>query len=208
MIGMMRALAFTGGDWVIYILLLCSVLTVAVIVERAVLLSREKKDVEKAKEVFGRIVADGQLGAIHDALTGNPSLPARVLQGAYAKISQGVYVVEETLVSLTNEEKRRLENRMIILNTLGNNAVYVGLFGTVLGVIKAFRDLSLAGGGGAEVVMQGLSEALVATATGLLVAIPCVIAYNILQKSIKEILTESDAMSRLLLAKIKTDAKR
>ena len=94
---------------------------------------------------------------------------------------------------------------MIILNTLGSNAVYIGLFGTVLGVIKAFRDLSLQGGGGAEVVMQGLSEALVATATGLLVAIPCVIAYNIFSKQIKEILAESDAMARLVLAKLKTE---
>ena len=96
---------------------------------------------------------------------------------------------------------------MIILNTLGGNAVYIGLFGTVLGVIKAFRDLSLQGGGGAEVVMQGLSEALVATAAGLLVAIPCVVAYNYFQKSIREILADADAMARLLLARLKTEKK-
>ncbi len=176
MIALMRALAFTGGDWVIYILIACSVLTVAVIVERAIVLSRERKE---------RAVA------------------ARILKAGQDKTPEGVYIVEETMAQALNAERRFLETRMIILNTLGNNAVYVGLFGTVLGVIKAFHDLSMQGGGGAEVVMQGLSEALIATATGLLVAIPCVIAYNIFQKQIREILTDAESLSKLLVAKLK-----
>ena len=205
---MMRALAFTGGDWVIYILILCSILTIAVIVERAVLLSRERKEVDRIKGIFERNASGGNLTKVPAELESSPCLPARVLTQGLSKISQGIYIVEESMESAEAEEKKRLENRMIILNTLGNNAVYIGLFGTVLGVIKAFRDLSLQGGGGAEVVMQGLSEALVATATGLLVAIPCVVAYNIFSKMIKEILADSDAMSRLVLARLKTDAKR
>ena len=208
MIGAMKALAFTGGDWVIYILVLCSILTVAIIVERSVLFSREKKEILALKDAFERFVSQGFTESAAAGFKDSPCLPARVMTEALSKAPEGAYVVEETVANATQREKRRLEDRMIIINTLGNNAVYIGLFGTVLGVIKAFKDLSLAGGGGAEVVMQGLSEALVATATGLMVAIPCVIAYNYFQKAIREITAESDAMARLYLAKLKTDAKR
>lgn len=203
----LNALAFTGGDWVIYILMILSILTIAVIVERAILLSREIKEVRRIKGLFAKEISEGDLKGVQEQFQGSPSLPAKVVTAGISSIPQGLYVVEETLTNATNEERKRLENRMIILNTLGNNAVYIGLFGTVLGVIKAFRDLALAGGGGAEVVMQGLSEALVATAVGLLVAIPCVVAYNAFQKNIKEILTESDGMARMLMAKLKANAK-
>jgi biopolymer transport protein ExbB len=86
---------------------------------------------------------------------------------------------------------------MMLLGTLGNNAPFIGLFGTVLGVIKAFHDLAQSGAG-PEVVMSGLSEALVATAVGLLVALPCVFAFNNLQKRIKDLMGEMEALGRRL----------
>ena len=174
----MKALAFTGGDWVIYILIACSVLTVAVIVERAVVLSREKKGAPGVRKIFDEILSTGDWQQAAAKLGNFQVASARVLAEGFSRQAQGLYILEEALTAAVNREKRRLEERMIILNTLGGNAVYIGLFGTVLGVIKAFRDLSLQGGGGAEVVMQGLSEALVATAIGLFAAIPAVIAYN------------------------------
>ncbi|PLX92205.1 MAG: flagellar motor protein MotA [Desulfuromonas sp.] len=77
------------------------------------------------------------------------------------------------------------QKRLTVLATLGNNAPFIGLFGTVLGVIKAFHDLHLQQGSGIKVVMGGISEALVATAMGLLVAIPAVIAYNAFSKTLQ-----------------------
>jgi biopolymer transport protein ExbB len=77
------------------------------------------------------------------------------------------------------------QKRLTVLATLGNNAPFIGLFGTVLGVIKAFHDLNLQQGSGIKVVMGGISEALVATAMGLLVAIPAVIAYNAFSKTLQ-----------------------
>jgi len=74
------------------------------------------------------------------------------------------------------------------------------LFGTVLGIIKAFNDLALAGTSGPTVVMRGVSEALVATAVGLLIAIPCVAAYNYFQNWIKRELSNSDRLTALLMA--------
>ena len=101
-------------------------------------------------------------------------------------------------------ERQHLERRLLILGTLGNNAPFIGLFGTVLGVIKAFHDLAQSASAGPEVVMQGLSEALIATAVGLLVAIPSVIAYNYFQKRVNDLLGQTDALVHLLMAQLKS----
>src|SRR6478735_6289984 len=92
-----------------------------------------------------------------------------------------------------------LERNLGILGTLGNNAPFIGLFGTVLGIIKAFADLSRNQAGGAGAVMSGISEALVATAVGLMVAIPAVIAFNFFQGRVRRALGRVDAMAHLVL---------
>ena len=74
--------------------------------------------------------------------------------------------------------RRDAERFLVFLGTLGNNAPFLGLLGTVLGIIRAFHELARHGEGGVNVVMAGISEALVATAVGLVVALPAVIAFN------------------------------
>lgn len=111
----------------------------------------------------------------------------------------GMAVVIERLIVITKIEKNMfnydpltlklsLEKRLGILATLGNNAPFIGLFGTVLGIIQAFHDLGRASEFGVRIVMEGISEALVATALGLFVAIPSVIAYNYFVRRVKKIL--------------------
>lgn len=90
--------------------------------------------------------------------------------------------------------KLTLEVRLGILATFGNNAPFIGLFGTVLGVIQAFHTLGTNAQLGVEPIMQGISEALIATATGLFVAIPCVMTYNYFIRSMKVILTKKEAL--------------
>ena len=92
------------------------------------------------------------------------------------------------------------KTHIVILGTLGNNAPFIGLLGTVLGVIRAFHDLGASAGQGPEVVMQGISEALVATAVGILVALPCVAFYNFLQKRIRDTLMDADRFGKQLIA--------
>jgi biopolymer transport protein ExbB/TolQ len=75
-------------------------------------------------------------------------------------------------------ETTKLERFISIVGTIGSTAVYIGLFGTVLGIIRAFHDISQSSSGGISVVINGISEALVCTAAGLCVAVPAVIAYN------------------------------
>jgi biopolymer transport protein ExbB/TolQ len=88
----------------------------------------------------------------------------------------------------------RMEKRLPLLATIGSTAPFVGLFGTVLGVIEAFKDLAQANAGGAAVVSQGIAEALVATATGLFVAITAVFIYNLFQSKLNEIALEAEIL--------------
>jgi biopolymer transport protein ExbB len=107
------------------------------------------------------------------------------------------------MASAKSRERLAMERRLGILGTLGNNAPFIGLFGTVLGIIKAFADLAQnQGAGGAAVVMRGISEALVATAVGLLVAIPAVIAYNIFQGRVRRTMQRIDTMAHLILSAV------
>ncbi|MBK3332065.1 MotA/TolQ/ExbB proton channel family protein [Persephonella atlantica] len=130
-------IALIGGDPVLYLLILMSVVGVAVVIERLIMIPRIEKNMME-----------------YDPLT--------------LKLS--------------------LEKRLGILATFGNNAPFIGLFGTVLGIIKAFHDLGTSKEFGVRVVMTGISEALVATAMGLFVAIPSVIAYNYFVRRVKKIL--------------------
>jgi len=90
--------------------------------------------------------------------------------------------------------KLRLEKHLGILATFGNNAPFIGLFGTVLGIIQAFHMLGESQSFIVSSIMKGISEALIATAAGLFVAIPCVMAYNYFLRRMKRILTQKEAI--------------
>ncbi len=96
-------------------------------------------------------------------------------------------------------EKTKLERHTSIVATIGNTAVYVGLFGTVLGIIRAFHDISQAGAGGMAIVIGGVAEALVCTATGLFVAIPAVVAFNYFVKRIEHFVTDMELCASELI---------
>lgn len=121
-----------------------------------------------------------------------------------AKALKGWAFGEESMTKFAESgmerERRTLDKRLVVLSTLGNNAPFIGLLGTVLGILKAFRDLANAADAGPAVVMHGISEALWATAFGLVVAIPAVIIYNIFSKAVKSKLSNAQEMVDLLLA--------
>ena len=86
----------------------------------------------------------------------------------------------------------KLEKYTTFIATIGAVSVYIGLFGTVLGIIRSFHDISLAGSGGISVVIGGVSESLIATAAGLCVAIPAVVAYNFFTRAIDKFVVEME----------------
>lgn len=108
-------------------------------------------------------------------------------------------LIDREVRSLLTEERLRLEKGLPVLATLGANAPFVGLFGTVLGIIRAFAALGESSGA-ANSVMSGISQALIATAAGLFVAIPAVVAFNVFSSRIREILAQCEALRDLFVA--------
>ena len=206
-IEIINSLAMAGGNWVIYLLLACSVLALAVIIERWMILTREERGLDHLRQNVQPRLASAEWGSISQEASKAPGIVSRILLAGVAQAAQGAAVAEEHMTATELEERRQVERRLLILGTLGNNAPFIGLFGTVLGVIKAFHDLSQSSSEGPEAVMRGLSEALVATAVGLFVAIPSVMAYNYFQKRVKDLMASAESMNRLLLARIKTKAR-
>jgi biopolymer transport protein ExbB len=133
------------------------------------------------------------------------ALSARVVDAGLAMIDYGSEAVTQAMESRAALEHELLERRLIILGTIGNNAPFVGLFGTVIGVVHAFEELGRAAAAGQQqtsAVMVGIAEALVTTAVGLFVAIPAVALYNYFQRRIQSMESSTDVLSRLLLAHI------
>jgi len=200
MLQMIKAFALLGGEWVLYILLGLSIWSIAVIWDRFFLFRKKAKESEILEAKAPELLIKGKIKEVQGLLQNLTSPAAAILRVGIDNLSAGPEALEQILGSQRIHEKLALEKNLLVLGTLGSNAPFIGLFGTVLGIIKAFNDLALAGTSGPTVVMRGVSEALVATAVGLLIVIPCVATYNYFQNWIKRELSQSDRLSALLLA--------
>jgi biopolymer transport protein ExbB len=207
MLQAIKAFALLGGEWVLYLLLGLSLWSIAVIWDRFFLFRKKSKDAELLEEKVPGLLAKGQMKELGELLENINSPAGSILKAGLANISAGPAALEQIMESQKIREKTLMEKNLLVLGTLGSNAPFIGLFGTVLGIIKAFNDLALAGTSGPTVVMRGVSEALVATAVGLLIAIPCVAAYNYFQNLVKLSLSGADRLSGLLLAHVLREGK-
>jgi biopolymer transport protein ExbB len=131
-------------------------------------------------------------------------MDAAVARTCLAHAGDGAAAVEEHVAAIVETERLRFERGLAFLGTLGNNAPFVGLFGTVLGIIRAFHDLSANTAQGSQAVMAGIAEALVATGIGLLVALPAVAAYNAFIRHVETSAASAGALSHQILGFIKT----
>jgi biopolymer transport protein ExbB len=195
-----KLLSFTllGAGWVLWLLVGLSVVSITVIVERGVYFWRRRMS-----HRFPRLLALAQAGDLADAgeIAEGDSMEAEVARVAALRSRDGNHEeVAEAISSVIEKRRLSYEQGLFILGTLGNNAPFVGLFGTVLGIIRAFADLSASSKAGAQTVMAGISEALVATAVGLFVAIPAVLAFNIFQRLLKRVVGRSNALAHAIAA--------
>jgi biopolymer transport protein ExbB/TolQ len=124
---------------------------------------------------------------------------AGVLQAAMAV--NGTEAVDRAVRSYMTEKRTEMDRGLTVLATLGSNAPFIGLFGTVLGVIKAFGGLAESSAEGTQAVMASISFALVATAVGLFVAIPAVVAYNVFAKQLKAVQGQCEWLRDLYLSR-------
>jgi len=192
--------ALLGAEWVMVLLILCSVLSLAIICERAVYFFKLSGDFAIfIKNLNERLNAFDNMEKTAAWCAGQTLLEANVAAVGLERAGQPLSVVENSMAATMIAARTRLDRGLSILGTLGNNTPFIGLFGTILGIIQAFHALSTDKGMGPEVVMASLSEALVATAVGLLVAIPAVVAYNVFLRLIKVKMSNTETTTRILL---------
>ena len=200
-------IALLGSEWVLYLLLALSVWSVATMVERFVYFFRLRGEAGTIRQAIDETLPQAQVADLVKRLEGKRSVQAGVVRLALHWLGAGHEAVADAVDAELSRLRPQLERGTNLLGTLGNNAPFVGLFGTVLGVIIAFEALGSSGGNPGEMggVMAGIAEALVATGVGLFVALPAVVAYNLVQKRVSSIETDIDSLIKLLSAYAKSD---
>ncbi|MCP4809884.1 MAG: MotA/TolQ/ExbB proton channel family protein [Proteobacteria bacterium] len=200
----MMAFALLGAGWVMWLLVGLSVVCIFVAVERAIYLVQNTTPSGGLQAALATYLKSGNGESFRKSLDGMKGIEARVLAAGLEASEKGPDAAEEAIAGTIVFEKDRLERFLIVLGTVGSNAPFIGLFGTVLGIIQAFHDLASMDPEGAGAVMAGISEALVATAIGLMVAIPAVVLYNFFQRMIKGQMRRVESLSHLVLAQLKS----
>jgi biopolymer transport protein ExbB len=198
-----KFLAFTllGAEWVLWLLILLSIVSLAIILERLYYFFTHRVDSESLGAELKRLLASGKVKDARARVKDNDTVECLVVDAGLAELENGADAVGEAMASAKARERLKLERNLAVLGTLGNNAPFIGLFGTVLGIIKASKDFAgAAGGAAASAVMAGVFEALVATAVGLMVAIPAVIAYNYFQRRVRASIGHVDSLAHLVLS--------
>ena len=192
-----------GSSWILYLLIGLSLAAVAVMLDRIWFYLMERPPRATLAAALEALRKSGAEAALAQ-LKGARSMEATVARACLDHAADGVAAVEERKEAAIEQERGRHERRLACLGTLGNNAPFVGLFGTVLGIIRAFHDLAGSSMQGTQAVMAGIAEALVATGVGLLVALPAVAAYNIFTRRVERAVSASEVLAHEILAVLKT----
>jgi biopolymer transport protein ExbB len=198
-----KFLAFTllGAQWVLWLLIGLSFVSVAIMIERLIFFfSRLVTYEDLVDEVKKQLKADGVKLSRFDE---SDAMEILVARAGLAEAPRGSAAAAEAMASVRTRQRARGEANLAVLGTLGNNAPFIGLFGTVLGIIKAFHDLSENSDAGAKAVMAGISEALVATAVGLMVAIPAVLMFNFFQRRVRTVVSRADSVAHVILTELR-----
>jgi biopolymer transport protein ExbB/TolQ len=183
---------------ILLVLMGLSVWSVAIIIDRRQQLRAEKLvPVQKIRD----LILARDFGSAKSLCQGAPSLIANSFHQGLVDLRDSEKV-ERAILSQYQLEKLNLEKGLAVLATLGANAPFVGLLGTVLGIIRAFAYLGSQAGSSS--VMSGVSQALYATAMGLFVAIPAVVAFNVFSKQIKDLTVQLESLKDLLISKMDT----
>ena len=194
-----------GSRWVLWLLIGLSLGAVAVMAERIWFFIQEKKPASRIAAALKALRDKGPAEA-SKLLAGSRSIEVAVLRACLDHAGEGAAAVDEHKAAVLEVERQRYEKRLAFLGTLGNNAPFVGLFGTVLGIIRAFHDLAGSSLQGTQAVMTGIAEALVATGVGLLVALPAVATYNAFMRHVETAAASAEAHAHEVLAYMKKEA--
>ncbi len=187
-------LIFKGG-YTMIVLAIFSIISLAVILGRAWKFNKFSAELNSSyREIASKVGVDGN--GLEEARAFCESDNGALSKSFIAGFNKRAFGTDEILRAMELSARRSistLERYVGVLGTIGSTAPFVGLFGTVVGIMRAFSSLANAEGAGPSVVADGIAEALVATAGGLFVAVPAVIAYNYFVRASARIAIDMEA---------------
>jgi biopolymer transport protein ExbB len=192
-----------GSAWVLWVLIIASVIALAIVVERLVLFLSSRDNLTRLRREIRVLLDRGDVEGARKRLDASPSFEASIARAGLD--ASGAPSAEERIQAEQQVARLTLERNLGFLGTLGSNAPFVGLLGTVIGIVRAFHELSATTGQVTAGLMSEIGEALIATAVGILVAIPAIASFNFFQRAIKVRLGQSDALGREVLAYLKAE---
>ena len=193
-----------GAAPILYLMLALSVVSLSIILERACTFAIRYEDPRSLGRDLRAYLSSNDLVGARARMDASRAPEAFVLAAGLSYAARGASAADQAMVGAIAIERLKLERRLAFLGTLGNNAPFIGLLGTVIGIVMAFDKLSESTSTGhaavPTAVMSSIAEALVATAVGLGVAIPAVIGFNYFQRRIRVFLGNAEGLSRELVA--------
>lgn len=181
------------GGFTLYIILACSIISLAIIIDRFRAFKKAGKVERKPfMAKLASLLPNKENAELLKFTKENDSPIAHVAEAGLQFMGYDEKSITQAMDRAITEEIGLIEKWTNIVGTIGGTAVYIGLFGTVLGIIRAFQEISMAAatGGGMSAVITGIAEALICTASGIFVAVPSVIAYNLMLKKVDDIQAE------------------
>ncbi|MCX8072561.1 MAG: MotA/TolQ/ExbB proton channel family protein [Candidatus Binatia bacterium] len=167
----------TGG-LAMYPLLACSVVSLAVVLERGWALWSATRKARQLRQAVAAAVSEGAFAEVGSIVRRDSSMLAPLFRAAIAAAEARTDDSWRLLQNRHSATVRNLKRHLWLIGTIGSLAPFIGLFGTVLGIVRAFENMAATGSGGFAVVAAGISEALIATAAGLLIGVVSIFFYN------------------------------
>ncbi|MSQ03370.1 MAG: MotA/TolQ/ExbB proton channel family protein [Myxococcales bacterium] len=195
--------ALLGAWWVLWLLVILSFICLAIGIERVVYFVVNRSPAGPFEAAVGRYLSGGGRDELEASLDQQKGVESRVLlAGLRARVSAASqHAMQGTILF----ERLRLERGLLVVGTVASTAAFIGLFGTVLGIIQAFHELSLESTDSGKMVMGAISEALVSTAVALMVAIPAVVLYNFLTRMVRAQLSRIESLAELVVARMRAE---
>jgi biopolymer transport protein ExbB len=203
-------LTLVGAEWVLWVLVLLSFISIALIVDRCIYFYVRRIDADALGNDLERLLQAGDVRGAWDLVKGSEAIECAVVAAGLPALRRGATACGEAMLAAKARLRPVVDARLSILATIGSNAPFIGLLGTVLGIVKAAHDMTGGASGVADpnAVMAGVFEALVATAVGLFVAIPAVVAFNLLQRRVRNTMANVDSLAHMILANVRVDQKK
>lgn len=189
-----------GAAWVMWLMVLLGLVLVALVVERLALFMKTRVNAPSIGRALVEHLAEQDLERAQALVARGLAMEERVVADGLAAWARGPRAVEQIMKSSLERERQRFERFLGYMGTVGSNAPFVGLLGTVIGIVLSFRQLAHDPKGGMAVIGPGLAEALISTAVGLLVAIPAVVAFNYFKGSVQKRVANVEFLSGILLS--------